>query len=323
MTADRAGQLAQPSDLVDVAHLVTAYYTTWPDLARPRAAGRLRHLRPPRLQPDGRVQRGPHRRDHAGDLRLPHGAGNRGPAVHRARHARPLRARLGHRPRGARRERRRRCSSTAGTGTRRRPPSRTRSSRTTGARRRRRLARRRHRRHALAQPARRRRLQVQPAERRPGRHRRHRLDRRTRQRAPRGRPAGRPAGAARARPRRGDDATGTTSSTPTSATCPHSSTSTPIREAGLRIGADPLGGAQRRLLGRDRRALPARPHRRQPARRPDLAVHDARLGRQDPDGSVVALGDGLARRPPGRVQASPPGTTPTPTGTASSRPTPG
>ena len=31
MTADRAGQLAQPSDLVDVAHLVTAYYTGVPD----------------------------------------------------------------------------------------------------------------------------------------------------------------------------------------------------------------------------------------------------------------------------------------------------
>src|SRR3954462_6498719 len=35
MTADRAGQPAQPSDLVDVAHLVTAYYTTWPDLSDP------------------------------------------------------------------------------------------------------------------------------------------------------------------------------------------------------------------------------------------------------------------------------------------------
>jgi phosphoglucomutase len=31
----RAGQLAVPSDLVDVAHLVTAYYTTWPDLDDP------------------------------------------------------------------------------------------------------------------------------------------------------------------------------------------------------------------------------------------------------------------------------------------------
>ena len=35
MTAERAGQPAQPSDLVDVAHLVTAYYTTWPDVSDP------------------------------------------------------------------------------------------------------------------------------------------------------------------------------------------------------------------------------------------------------------------------------------------------
>ncbi|WP_088287021.1 phosphoglucomutase (alpha-D-glucose-1,6-bisphosphate-dependent) [Kineosporia sp. A_224] len=35
MSHDRAGQPAQPSDLVDVAHLVTAYYTTWPDLSDP------------------------------------------------------------------------------------------------------------------------------------------------------------------------------------------------------------------------------------------------------------------------------------------------
>jgi phosphoglucomutase len=33
--AERAGQRAQPQDLVDVAHLVTAYYTTWPDLSDP------------------------------------------------------------------------------------------------------------------------------------------------------------------------------------------------------------------------------------------------------------------------------------------------
>ena len=31
MSDPRAGQLAQPSDLVDVAHLVTAYYTLDPD----------------------------------------------------------------------------------------------------------------------------------------------------------------------------------------------------------------------------------------------------------------------------------------------------
>ncbi|MFN8080846.1 MAG: phosphoglucomutase (alpha-D-glucose-1,6-bisphosphate-dependent) [Kineosporiaceae bacterium] len=35
MAHERAGQLAQASDLIDVAHLVTAYYTTWPDLDDP------------------------------------------------------------------------------------------------------------------------------------------------------------------------------------------------------------------------------------------------------------------------------------------------
>ncbi|MFZ0160717.1 MAG: phosphoglucomutase (alpha-D-glucose-1,6-bisphosphate-dependent) [Kineosporiaceae bacterium] len=35
MAHDRAGQTAQASDLIDVAHLVTAYYTTWPDLDDP------------------------------------------------------------------------------------------------------------------------------------------------------------------------------------------------------------------------------------------------------------------------------------------------
>jgi phosphoglucomutase len=33
--AERAGQPAQPQDLVDVSHLITAYYTTWPDLSDP------------------------------------------------------------------------------------------------------------------------------------------------------------------------------------------------------------------------------------------------------------------------------------------------
>ena len=35
MVHERAGQVAQPGDLVDLAHLVTAYYTTWPDLDDP------------------------------------------------------------------------------------------------------------------------------------------------------------------------------------------------------------------------------------------------------------------------------------------------
>ena len=64
----------------------------------------------------------------------------------------------------------------------------------------------------------------------------------------------------------------------------------------------PARRRERRLLGRDRRAARPRPDRGQPARRPDLAVHDAGLGRQDPDGLLVAVGDGLADRPQGRVR---------------------
>ena len=35
MVHERAGQPAQPEDLIDVAHVVTAYYTTWPDVSDP------------------------------------------------------------------------------------------------------------------------------------------------------------------------------------------------------------------------------------------------------------------------------------------------
>jgi phosphoglucomutase len=35
MTHERAGQPAQPGDLIDVAHVVTSYYTTWPDVEQP------------------------------------------------------------------------------------------------------------------------------------------------------------------------------------------------------------------------------------------------------------------------------------------------
>ena len=35
MSHERAGQPAQPGDLIDVAHVVTAYYTTWPNVEDP------------------------------------------------------------------------------------------------------------------------------------------------------------------------------------------------------------------------------------------------------------------------------------------------
>ena len=100
---------------------------------------------------------------------------------------------------------------------------------------------RRDRRHAVAQPARGWRLQVQPAERRPGRHRRHDPDPGRGEPAPRGRPRRRPAhparaGAAPARPP-------TTTSTATSATSTRSSTWTPS-------GAPGCGSASTRSAAR-------------------------------------------------------------------------
>ena len=62
-----------------------------------------------------------------------------------------------------------------------------------------------------------------------------------------------------------------------------------IRGAGIRIGADPLGGASVAYWARDRRAVRARPDRGQPGRRSHLPVHDPGLGRPDPDGLLFAL----------------------------------
>ena len=114
---------------------------------------------------------------------------------------------------------------------------------------------RRHRHHAVAQPAGGRRLQVQPAERRPGRHRRHRLDRRT---APTSCCASGNAGVKRvpfdAALEGGDDAPGRLRRCPTSTTCGNVVDMDAIRGAGLKLGVDPLGGASRALLGADQRA---------------------------------------------------------------------
>ena len=48
------------------------------------------------------------------------------------------------------------------------------------------------------------------------------------------------------------------------------------------------------LLGRDRVAVRPRADRGQPDGGPAVRLHDAGLGRQDPDGLLVAVGDGLA-----------------------------
>ena len=120
MAVERAGQPAQPGDLVDVPHLVTAYYTTWPDVADPAqrvAFGTSGHR--------GSSLTGAFTEAHIVattqaivDYRREQGIA--GPLfMGRDTHG-ALRARLGLRPGGAGRERRRGAASTAATGTRRR-----------------------------------------------------------------------------------------------------------------------------------------------------------------------------------------------------------
>ena len=316
----RAGKPADPSILVDVDRLVARLLRrAGPDPADPGPARRVRHLRPPRLVAHGVVQRGPHPRHDAGDLPLP--------ARHRASTARSSSAAT-----------RTRCPSPP-SGPRSRCSSRTASTccvdaadgytptpaishailaynrgRTDGLG-------RRHRRHAVAQPARGRRLQVQPAARRPGRHRRHRLDRGRGERAARGRPRRRPPRArssARARPPRPYDFLG--------AYVDDLGTVIDIdaiRGSGLRIGVDPLGGASvdywpaiGERYGLDLTVV-------NEAVDPTFRFMTRRLGRQDPDGPVVAVRDGRRSSRCATASTSPSATTPTPTATASSRPAPG
>ena len=76
----RAGQPAQPEDLVDVTALLEAYDAITPDVTDPpRRSCSVR--RASRLQPGRRVQRHPHPGDHPGDLRVPHSAGTTGPLL--------------------------------------------------------------------------------------------------------------------------------------------------------------------------------------------------------------------------------------------------
>jgi phosphoglucomutase len=135
-------------------------------------------------------------------------------------------------------------------------------------------------------------LQVQPAPRRPGRHRCHRLDRRPRQCPHRRRPRGR---AAHAFKDIDADTLGSydfrKATSPTSAA---SSTSPPSRRRACASARTP-GRRLGRVLAADRRALRARSHRREPRGRPDVALHDTGLGREDPHGPVVAVRDGRTR----------------------------
>ena len=154
--------------------------------------------------------------------------------------------------------------------------------------------------HAVAQPAARRRLQVQPAGRRAGRHRHHPGDP-----GPGERPAGRraegrppdtvrPGGGGRhdreiRLPRRLRVGAG-----PGGRSARHPGRRDPHRRRPARRG-------ERRLLGRDRRALRAGPDRGQPRGGRDVPVHDPGLGRQDPDGLLVAVRHGQPDPPAARV----------------------
>ena len=143
----------------------------------------------------------------------------------------------------------------------------------------------RHRDHALAQSAGGRRLQVQPAQRRPGGHRRHGVGA-----GPGQRSAARPAtpGCKRDAVRGGAVKAATTHQEdfvlPYVEDLRNVVDMDAIRGAGLTLGVDPLGGAARAVLGADQRDLRARHHRRQPGDRSDVLVHDGGSRRQDPHG---------------------------------------
>ena len=91
-----------------------------------------------------------------------------------------------------------------------------------------------------------------------------------------------------------------------------------IRGSGVKIGIDPLGGAAVHYWQPiiERYGLAA--DRRQRRGRSDLPLHDGGLGRQDPDGLLLALRDGAADRACATNSTSRLPTTPTPTATASS-----
>ena len=225
-----------------------------------------------------------HTRHHAGDLPVPKKAGDRRPPLSRDGHARPVRAGARDGARGAGRERRRgdaRARRRIHPDPRRLPRDPRVQPRSKDR------SRGRHRHHPLAQSAARRRLQVQPAERRTRRVARHRMDPDAGERAPRECSQGREEGPLRE-----------------GSSCLHDA---PVRlPRSLRRRSrrrdrhgrpscreDPHGGRPARwgrgpLLGADRRALRAGPHRRERCRRPDVPLHDRRLGRPDPHGPIVS-----------------------------------
>ena len=77
-----------------------------------------------------------------------------------------------------------------------------------------------------------------------------------------------------------------------------------IRRAGVRIGADPLGGAGGiiEVSGPRSARCGSRSHRGQSRGGSALVVHDPGSGREDPHGLLEPVGNGLAAREAGRVR---------------------
>ena len=310
---DRAGQPATEADLVDVGSLVTAYYTEHPDPAEPSqqvAFGTSGHRGSVAAAV---VQRGSHRGDDAGDLRVPGRRRDHRAALPRPGHARAVGARAWT-PRS-------RCWSRTAL----RSSIDSRDGYTpTPALSRAILAYNDGRSAGLADG-----IVVTPSHNPPE-------DGGFKYNPPDGGPAGvadhrrDPAAGERAADRRAcGEVTRVPFARARAAAGPVRLPRRVRRRAAVcrrrrgdpgRAGADrrrPAWRRQRRLLERDRRAVRARADGGEPGRRPDVPVHDARLGRPDPDGLLVAERDGVADRSPDTISRSRPATTPTPTGTAS------
>ena len=124
---ERAGTVALPEDLIDVDALIGAYYDLVPDPKHRGSARGVRHVGASRLRARHGVQRGPHRRDHRGDRRVPPQPGHRRPALHGQGHPRAVRSRPERRRSRCSPRPMSRCASTRATATRPRPRCRSRS----------------------------------------------------------------------------------------------------------------------------------------------------------------------------------------------------
>ena len=90
-----------------------------------------------------------------------------------------------------------------------------------------------------------------------------------------------------------------------------------VREAGVHIGADPMGGASVQYWGYIAENLGIDLTVINPEVDPRFVVHDPRHRRQDQDGLLLAERHGLVDHATRMPTTSRPGTTPIPTGMAS------